>query len=273
MVSSFPFGLFVDSNNNFYVAETSNNRVQIWSQGGGNPIRNVTNGLNSPHSVCITVNGNMYVDSYNNQVDMWTTNATSGVMVMSTPGRCTGLFVDTNNTVYCSMDSSQRVIAISLISGANTTTTVAGNGTLGSTASLLHGPNGIVVDLNFTLYVADWGNNRIQRFWHGQLNATTVVGTGANGTTITLNHPTGVAVDSNQYLYIADNGNNRIVGSGPYGFRCVIGCSGSSGSSPSQLNEPQNLGFDTYGNIIVCDAGNNRIQKFLLTNNSCAVSG
>jgi hypothetical protein len=170
------------------------------------------------------------------------------------------------------MDGNQKVIAISLNGGANTTTTAAGTGISGSASNQLKFPNGIVVDLNRTLYVADWGNNRIQRFWYGQLNATTVAGTGATGT-ITLNGPTGVMVDANGYLYIADYNNYRIVGQGPYGFQCVVGCSGSSGSSPSQLYEPQNLGFDSYGNIYVADSGNNRIQEFLLTNNSCIMSG
>jgi hypothetical protein len=205
---------------------------------------------------------------------MWTLNATTGVVVMSVPGRCMGLYVDTSYTLYCSMDGYQKVIAISLNGNANTTTTVAGTGVSGSGANQLKYPNGIVVDLNFTLYVADWGNNRIQRFWYGQLNATTVAGIGAIGIgNISLSGPTGVAVDANGYLYIADYANYRIVGQGPYGFRCVVGCSGSSGSSPSQLYEPQNLGFDSYGNIYVADSGNNRIQMFLLTNNSCAMSG
>jgi sugar lactone lactonase YvrE len=170
------------------------------------------------------------------------------------------------------MDSYHRVIAMSLTSGSNATTMVAGTGTAGASSTTLHFPNGIVVDINFNLYVADWGNNRIQKFMHNQLNATTVAGTGAPGT-IALIGPTGVMVDANEYLFIADYGNNRIVGSGPYGFRCVIGCSGSGGSSPSQLYEPQNLGFDSYGNIYVADSGNNRIQMFLLTNNSCTTSG
>jgi hypothetical protein len=104
------------------------------------------------------------------------------------------------------------------------------------------------------------------------LSATTVAGTGAPGT-ITLNGPTDVMIDDNGYLYIADYTNARIVGQGPNGFQCVIGCSGLGGSSPSQLYESQNLGFDSYGNIYVADSGNNRIQQFLLTNNSCVMSG
>ena len=264
-VSTYPYGLFVNTNNAVYVAATSLNRIQMWSAGSVSPTRNITGGLNSPRAVCVTVNGDIYVDNGNNgQVTKWASNATSGVWAMSVPGRCMGLYVDTNYTLYCSIDGSQRVIAMSLKNSTNTATTVAGTGAAGATSTTLHFPNGIVVDINFNLYVADWGNNRIQKFMYNQLSATTVAGTGAPGT-ITLNGPTDVAVDANGYLFIADYSNNRIVGSGPNGFRCVIGCSGSSGSSASQLLQPQNVGFDSYGN--------NRIQMFLLTNNTCTTSG
>jgi hypothetical protein len=272
-VGTYPYALFVDANNAVYVAETNNNRVQVWAQGSVNPTRNITGGFSAPHAVCATTNGNIFIENgANYEVVMWTSNSTSGVWVMGVSGRCMGLYVDTNNTLYCSMDGYQKVIAKSLNNGSSANYTVAGTGTAGSTANTLHYPNGIVVDLKFNLYVADWGNNRVQMFSYGQLNATTVAGSGATGT-ITLSGPTGVMVDANGYLYIADYSNARIVGQGPYGFRCVVGCSGVSGSSPSQLNSPQNLGFDSYGNIYVADSSNNRVQVFLLTNNSCTTSG
>ena len=272
-VGNYPYALFVDSSNAVYVVETSLSRVQVWPQGSSSPTRNISGSLNWPVAVCATSNGNVYVDNGNSgRVDMWTPGSTTAVMVMNVPGRCMGLYVDTNNTIYCSMDGQQRVIAKSLNITSNATTTVAGTGTGGSASNQFMYPNGIVIDLNYTLYVADWGNNRVQRFWRGQLIATTVAGTGAAGT-ITLSGPTGVMVDSLGYLYIADYGNGRIVGQGPFGFRCVVGCSGSTGSASNQLYQPQNLGFDYSGNIYVADSGNSRIQRYLLQNTSCIASG
>ena len=257
-VGTYPYALFVDNNNTVYVAATSLNRIPMWAQGSVNPTKNITSGVNAPHSICVTSNGDMYADAWNNGVAKVPANGTTSVWVVSVSGRCMGLFVDTNNTLYCALDGFHRVIVLK--SGASNTTIVAGNGTAGSTATTLYYPNRIVVDLNFSLYVADWANNRIQKYLYAQSNATTVAGTGATGT-IALNAPTGVAVDANQYLFIADYANGRIVGSGPYGFRCVVGCSGSSGSSSNQLHGPQYLGFDIYGNIYVADSSNNRIQK------------
>jgi hypothetical protein len=133
---------------------------------------------------------------------------------------------------------------------------------------MLNNPHGIFVNIDFDLYVADYGNDRVQLFSIGQLNGTTVAGFGAPGT-ILLNCPTGVVLDVDQYLFIVDSRNHRIVGSGPTGFRCVVGCFGE-GSTPNQLNNPQSMSFDSHGNIFVADTSNGRIQQFILISNSCS---
>jgi sugar lactone lactonase YvrE len=147
--------------------------------------------------------------------------------------------------------------------------TVAGTGVSGSASNLLNEPRGIFVDANFNLYVADCLNNRIQRFPSGQLNAVTIAGSGASGTTISLDCPTGLVLDANGYLFITDFNNHRVVGSSANGFRCLVGCSGVSGSSSNQLYNPTSLSFDSYGNLYVADMNNNRIQQFVLATNSC----
>jgi hypothetical protein len=181
---------------------------------------------------------------------------------------CFGLFVDINNTLYCSLYDLHQVVTKSLNSDSNITRTVAGAGTAGSTSNMLNGPEGIFVDINLDLYVADYNNNRIQLFHSGQLNATTVAGNKSSSPTITLNNPSGTVLDANGYLFIVDNGNNRIIGSGPNGFRCLVGCTGL-GSASNQLGAPHILSFDSYGNMFVTDTGNSRIQKFILSTNSC----
>jgi DNA-binding beta-propeller fold protein YncE len=133
---------------------------------------------------------------------------------------------------------------------------------------MLSDPRGIFVDVNLNLYVADWGNHRIQLFQSGQPNGTTVAGTLG---TIMLYYPTSVVLDADGYLFIVDNDNFRIIGSGPAGFRCVAGCSGTRGSASYQLSNPQTMAFDSYGNIFVTDPANGRIQKFVLAAYSCGM--
>ena len=181
---------------------------------------------------------------------------------------CRGLFVDMNNTLYCSMMSLDQVVAVSLRDPMHRLSIVAGTGCSGSLPDRLSHPYGIFVDLNISLYVADSDNHRIQRFDFGQSNATTVAGNGASGT-ITLLHPTDIVLDGDGYVFIVDNGYHRIIGSGPHGFRCVAACSGVAGSAPNQLNSPPSMSFDSYGNIWVTEYSNTRIQKFILNNDSC----
>ncbi len=269
-VGSAPFDIFVDLNNTIYVAATNLNQALVWSQGSNIPTRNISAGLNTPHAIFVTSNGDIYVDNgqFNGQVDMWTLNATNSVNVMSVTSECKSLFIDINNTLYCVNDNQHKVVKKSLNTGSTTVTLAAGSGTQGSGAYMLYLPNGMVVDFNLNLYVADYGNNRIQFFRTGQLNGSTIVGSGSSGT-IALYHPTDVVLDFDGYLFITDSDNNRIVGSGPSGYYCIVGCTGSTGTALNQLNHPQALSFDNYGNLFVVDFYNNRIQKFVLATNSC----
>jgi streptogramin lyase len=236
----------------------------MWYEGQSVPAKYFTNEALA-RGLFVTSDGDVYIE-YNNgsityRVDKWAPNATAGAIFIYTTSGCYGLFIDINNTLYCSYDSQHTVVKASLDSTSNTTVVVAGTGSFGSLPNMLNTPNGIFVDQNFSLYVADCYNNRIQRFNQGQLNGTTV----ALGT-ITLSSPTAVILDGDGYLFIVDSGHSRIIGSGSTGFRCVVGCSGS-GNQSNQLNSPRSMAFDSYGNMFVVDTSNRRVQKFLLASN------
>ena len=165
------------------------------------------------------------------------------------------------------MQDYHQVIKYWLMSTVNKSVIAAGTGTSGSASNMLFYPHGIFVSINFSLYVADCGNDRIQLFQSGQLNGTTIVGNGTIGT-MTLHCPTGIVLDAGGYLFIVDSNNHRIIGSGSDGFRCLVGCLGQ-GSTADTLSYPATLSFDSNGNMFVTDQNNSRIQKFLLATNSC----
>lgn len=192
----------------------------------------------------------------NGEVDKWTSNGTNSTVAMNVIDQCLGLFLDRNNSLYCSLGNENTVVKMALDGIANTTTIIAGNGTSGSDANVLYYPNGIFVDEIFTLYVADSWNDRIQQFNLGEMNATTVAGNGSSDPML-LSGPTGVVLDAEGYLFIVDSGNARIFGSGPYGLRCIVGCNNSSVSTSDTLVSPITMGFDSVGNIYVTDLGNN----------------
>ena len=265
--------LFVDTNNTVYATAFGLRSVLVWSVGGAIPTRTVFSDLNTTWSIAVTIRGDIYADNgnFNHRIGKCSSNESNSTAAIYVSGRCSGLFVDLYDNLYCSLTDYHRIIRRPIDTFDNTSAIVAGTGSFGSTPDTLWNPFGIFVDTDLSFYVADFSNQRIQLFRSNQLNGTTVAGNGAPNT-VTLFHPTGVTLDGDGFLYISDNSLHQIVGSGPNGFRCIAGCTGTSGSAANQLMNPYDLSFDSYGNLYVTDATNHRIQKFLLATNSCSKS-
>ena len=161
--------------------------------------------------------------------------------------------------------------------------TIAGTGTPGSsgdggaaTSAQLNNPQGIAVDNNGNLYIADYGNNKIRRVDSAGI-ITTIAGTGTAGssgdggaaTAAQLNQPYGVAIDALGQLYIVDSGNHkiRLVSSTSiitiYAGTGIQGLSGDGGAATSaKLNTPQGISLDTVtGNLYIADPRNYNIRK------------
>ena len=268
-----PVGIFINTDNTVYATTSSRSSVLVWTEGSSNLTSSIFSDLLYSDGVFVTTSGDVYADNgdTNKRVELWTANTNNSSISMYVRGTCSGLFVDIYDTLYCSIWSIHQVLKKPAGGDANTSFIAAGTGASGSAPDMLHYPNGVFVDIDLNLYVADNGNHRIHLFRSGQLNGTTVAGAGATDT-ITLDSPTTVVLDADGYLFIVDRGHHRIVGSGPRGFRCIAGCSGLSGATANQLFYPYGLGFDSYGNLYVTDASNNRIQKFLLAKNECGES-
>ncbi|CAF4138767.1 unnamed protein product, partial [Adineta steineri] len=268
-----PFGLFISTSNTLYVADSQNSRVQRWLEGSVNPDKTISGGFSQPLSVFATASGDIYVDNgaSNGRIDKWSVNANSSVPFMTILNYCVSIFIDIENTLYCSVPSNNQVVKKWLYDNMTTSTIVAGTGTAGSAANMLNLPYGLFVDVDINLYVADCSNNRVQLFPLGQSNGITVAGSGAPST-ITLSCPNGITLDANGYLFIVDQNNQRVIGSGPYGFRCLFGCTSVVGSASTQLYYPRTISFDSYGNIFIADQYNSRIQKFVVASNSCSLS-
>ena len=179
---------------------------------------------------------------------------------------CYQIFVDLKENIYCSIRSSHYVLKYLVDQQTNNILIVAGNGLVGSAAELLYFPLGILVTASYTLYVADCGNNRVQKFPSGSITGVTV---SKNESTVQLDCPSAIILDSDANLYILDSGGTRIVRSGPQGLDCIAGCNATPGSWPHQLNGALSFSFDSSGNIYVADTGNSRIQLFLFQNPSC----
>ena len=270
MLSGPNLYIIFTTNNIVYVSATGSSSIIVLNGITAAVVRIITNGLHQPRGLFVTSSSDIIIDNGKNhsRIEKWTSNATSGVIAMQVPNSCYSIFVDIVGDLYCSLDTLHLVIKGFSNNTGSYSTTVAGNGTSGSSSTQLSMPQGIYVDLDLNLYVAECGNSRVQRFMFGQLSGTVVAGNGANGT-ITLSCPTGIIFDADGYLFIVDLNHHRIIRSGPNGFRCVVGCEFGNGSASNQFTRPRSLSFDTDGNLFVLDSGNRRIQRFQLQSNSC----
>ncbi len=264
-------GIFVNHEDTIFIAAHQRSQILVWLKESTAPLRILPAHLFEHTTLFVTVDGDIYFSSSEDEgrIDKWSMHSNTTTPVMKLPNRCCGLFIDLNNTLYCSNCFGHRVIKKALDDPLTTEMVVLGTNSSGNASNELSQPWGIFVDTNCNLYVADAGNDRIQLFRSGQLNATTVAGHG-KPPGLTFRLPTDVVLDVDGDLYIADARNHRVIRSGLNEWECVIGCSGrGKGSAPNELHIAYSIRFDRGGNLYVADEFNNRIQKFTLATNSC----
>jgi tripartite motif-containing protein 71 len=111
---------------------------------------------------------------------------------------------------------------------------------------------GLAVSGN-TVYVADTGNDRIQRFTLDGGHGSVIVEPGQ------LANPRGIAVRGTRLL-VADDQHHRVVvyDTGGHLLRVI----GSNGSGPGQLNFPYGVAADRSGRVFVADDLNHRVVRF-----------
>jgi DNA-binding beta-propeller fold protein YncE len=121
-----------------------------------------------------------------------------------------------------------------------------------------------------SVYVADSGNNRIQKFDATGAYVTQFgVAGSADGE---LSGPLGVAVDPvSKDVYVADSNNNRIERFSSAG--AYISQFGTAGAGDGELSFPTRVAVDSTGRVYVLDAGNVRVQRFDATGAFDSVTG
>ncbi len=143
-------------------------------------------------------------------------------------------------------------------------TTVAGGNDMGSAANQLKNPVGLFVDAAGAIFVADGGNNRIQKWAPGATTGTTVAGslTGIPNVLIDPLSPRAVYVHNNGDIYVLDYARVLKYTANSSTPVTVAGKNTGQGSSASELREPRGMYIDANGTIYIADTGNNRIQKW-----------
>ena len=128
----------------------------------------------------------------------------------------------------------------------------------GSEEGQLNEPEGLDVDAEGNVWVADTENNRIEEFDPtGELLLQFGSSGSGNGQ---FNKPYALAVDSEGSVWVADTFNSRLQKFNAKGE--YLATFGSEGSGSGQLYHPYGLSFDTAGNLWVADTWNQRIEEF-----------
>lgn len=306
-----PSNAIVDDAGTIYIADTANNVVREISGGiittiaGSGASGSAGDGgaatsaqLSGPTALALDSAGDLFIADTGNsrireiaaQTGIISTVAGSATSGFAGDGSAAtsaellspaGVAVDLSGNLYIADTGNSRIRMVSATT--KTITTIAGTASAGyagdgssATSAELNGPQGLALDFNGNLYIADTLNNSARKIALSAGTITTAAGKGIAGytgdgaiaTSATLSAPSSVSVDAAGNLYIADKKNNvirqvlsansyivTIAGSTSNGF------AGDDGSAlTAKLNLPQGIALDSSGKLYIADTANNRIR-------------
>lgn len=238
---NFPTSVCKDHLGNVYVADNGNHRIRKISSDGmvttlAGGIQGFANGngaqakFNSPFGVCVDTNGNVYVaDKGNNKIRKITPDGIVTTFAGSTLG--------------------------------------FGDGT--GTQARFNTPFGICIDTNGTLYVADYGNQKVRKITQSGV-VTTLAGSTQGfsdglGNQAKFNYLRGICVDLNNNVYVADYNNHKIRKITQNGLVTTIAGSVEGYvnglGSQAQFSYPSGITVDSNGSLYVVEEYNHTVRK------------
>ena len=267
-----PAGLFVDTQDNLYVADQFNQRVQKWASGavdgvtvaGTEEMGPTPRAFVEPRGISVSVDGFVYVaDSKNHRIQKWKSGELLGITVAggNSEGENSdqlnnpiGLHVDLSGNVYVADTYNHRIQKWT--PGATLGITVAGGNGQGDAANQLDNPYGVYVDESGNVYVADTENHRVQKWEPGAAQGTTIAGGNGEGEADNqLSHPEDLFMDAFGGIYIADTANARVQ-------KKEVGDTEWNTIGVGSLSQARNIYVSSKMNVYVTDRYNNRVQKY-----------
>lgn len=277
---NYPTGIAYDQDENLYVSDMHNHRIQKWIKGatfgitiaGGNDYGSDANQLNEPGKIAIDALGTIYVaDSENNRIQKWYKGAKEGETIAGGNGRGDalnqfdkpyGIALDNDGILYVSDIENHRVVRWD--PNAKEGVVVAGGNGNGTQLNQLSYPMGIILDEKKNLYVADTYNHRVQLWNPGAKEGITILS--ADDINFkSFNFFTGITIDKKNRLYLSDYEKRQVVEFDLASESIKIVAGGNKvGPGPNQFSDPFQIVSKTDDFILVADAKNNRIQKWRL---------
>lgn len=200
----------------------------------------------------------------------------------------TRLEADADGNLYITDTGNSTIRRISAAGAVTTLAGAAGQcGSLDGDArnARFCSPQGIAMDRQGILYVADTANHTIRRIDRANV-VTTVAGVAGScgssdgrGGAARFCEPQDIEVDSAGYLYVADTANSTIREISPAGdVRTIAGAAGQCGSADgvegnARLCRAAGLALDGGGSLFVADTGNGTVRRINVSNAVSTVVG
>jgi sugar lactone lactonase YvrE len=307
-----PTGIAADAAGNLFIADWGNSRVRKVSPdgiittvaGAGGCCGSFDDGipatraqLGGPVGLALDTSGNLFIADYShNRIrkvspdGIITTVADPGVQEFSGDhGPAAGpvsVSVDDAGNLFIAYSGISR---IRKVSPNGMSTTFAGGGATGpgdggpAVDAQLNSPQGVAVDRDGNVYVADTFDFRIRKISQDGM-ISTVAGSGSNAVFSGDGGPAtsawlalgwfdpspigGVALDNEGNLFIADTGNQRVRKVSASGIITTVAGDGTPGyvgnngeATSAQLNFPLDVAVDGAGDLLIADSENNRVRK------------
>jgi Ca2+-binding RTX toxin-like protein len=296
---SFPFGVVADAAGNIFIGDHNNSRIRRVDAatgfittvvgttrgfgGDGGPARAAQ--IDGPVGLDLDDDGNIFIADFNNhrirRVDaatqVITTVAGTGVPTYNGDGIAAtqaalsfpyDVDLDDDGNLFIADLSNSRIRRVDAASQVITTVAGTGERNFGgdggpAVAAMLNQPQGVTVDGQGNLFIADTQNDRIRRVDAASQVITTIETPDAQ-----LLEPGDTTLDDQGNLFIADTGFNRVLrvaaGTGTLSLVAGTGERGDSGdggpAGEAKLNLPYDVDVTPFGDLLISDTYNHRIR-------------
>jgi sugar lactone lactonase YvrE len=296
----YPWGVVTDANGNVYVADYEACRIRKITPDGvvstfAGSSYGAVNGIGTqakfqgPRGIALDAQGNLYVaDAENNSIRKITPDRVVSTLAGGNgPGFINGnglsakfrsprgVTIDSKGNIYVADTEND---CIRKITPDGEVSTFAGGAEADfkdgiGVAAEFKSPEGVAVDVQDNIYVADAGNRSIRKITPDQ-TVSTVAGTPGGdfvdgpGNIAKFAAPRGVAIDTKGDIYVADFDNHCIRKITPdhvvttfAGRKPKSEGSDNGNAAQSKFYFPRGITVDSRGIIYVADIGNVRIRK------------